>query len=99
MEMLKRLWGAYVLPIVGEERTPEFLKPAVVPQPTSQDTPREVSPRVIRRDFFLGRHRGGGYLVLMSIGVCVVVLRVVLGRRVLGWADVDFCVFVLFRFL
>ena len=86
VEMLKRLWGAYVLPIVGEERTPEFLKSTTSAgdQPTSQDTPREISPRVIRRDFFLGRYRGGGYLVLMSIGVCVVVLRVVLGRRVVG---------------
>lgn len=84
VEMLKRLWGAYVLPIVGEERTPEFLKSSTPAQPTSRDTPREISPRVIRRDFFLGRYRGGGYLVLMSIGVCVVVLRVVLGRRVVG---------------
>jgi hypothetical protein len=84
VEMLKRLWGAYVLPIVGEERTPEFLKSLTPAQPTSQDIPREISPRVIRRDFFLGRYRGGGYLVLMSIGVCVVVLRVVLGRRAVG---------------
>ncbi|KAF8955702.1 hypothetical protein BDZ97DRAFT_2080460 [Flammula alnicola] len=39
----------------------------------------------IRRDMFLGRFTGGftdGYLVLMGIGVCVVVLRV-LGKR--GW--------------
>jgi len=84
VEMLKRLWGAYVLPIVGEERTPEFLKSSTPAQPTSQDSPREISPRVIRRDFFLGRYRGGGYLVLMSIGVCVVALRVVLGRRAVG---------------
>ncbi|KIM37341.1 hypothetical protein M413DRAFT_277759 [Hebeloma cylindrosporum] len=84
VEMLKRLWGAYVLPIVGEERTPEFLKNTTPDPPTSQDAPRQISPRVIRRDFFLGRFTGGGYLVLMSVGVCAFVLRVVLGRRALG---------------
>ena len=85
VQMLKWFWGAYVLPIVGKELTPEFLKPTEVQQqPTSQDTPRKVSPWMIRRDFFLRRHRGGGYRVLVSIGVCVVVLRVVLGRKAVG---------------
>jgi len=99
LEMLKSLWGKYVLPIVGEERTPGFLNnssssspststagssSSPQSQPTSEDTPRQISPSVIRRDFFLGRFTGGSYLVLMSIGVCVVALRVVLGRRAVG---------------
>jgi len=37
--------------------------------------PHQTNPRTIRRDILFGPSRSGGYLVLMSIGVCVVVLR------------------------
>jgi hypothetical protein len=37
---------------------------------------RQTDPRNIRRDILFGPSRSGGYLVLMSIGVCVVALRV-----------------------
>jgi uncharacterized protein (DUF3084 family) len=38
--------------------------------------PYQTSSRMIRRDILLGPSRSGGYLVLMSIGVCAVALRV-----------------------
>jgi len=89
----------FVLPIVGEERTPGFLstKPSQLPNPRlrspseastsssqgesdgTRPAPYQTSPWNIKRDALLGRRAGGGYLVLMSIGVCVVVLRA-LGR-------------------
>lgn len=45
--------------------------------------PHQTASRSIKRDIFLGPSRSGGYLILMSIGVCVVVLRV-LGKRAGG---------------
>ena len=45
--------------------------------------PHQTASRSIRRDILLGPSRSGGYLILMSIGVCVVVLRV-LGKRAGG---------------
>jgi len=101
--LLRKCWGTFVLPIVGEERTPGFLstKPSQLSNPglrspseastsssqgesdSTRPAPYQTSPWNVKRDAILGRRAGGGYLVLMSIGVCVVVLRA-LGRRAGG---------------
>jgi len=43
---------------------------------SSVSGPYQTNPRTIRRDILFGPSRSGGYLILMSIGVCVVALRV-----------------------
>lgn len=49
------------------------------------ESPRHrTSPWVIRRDIIFGPYHSGGYFVLMSIGVCVVALRV-LGKKAGGF--------------
>ncbi|KAF9526331.1 hypothetical protein CPB83DRAFT_908443 [Crepidotus variabilis] len=104
--LLRKCWGTFVLPIVGEDRTPAFLHPSVAKRPSelteapassssstnghghqhtngaasSTSAPYRTSTWSIKRDMFLGRAPGGGYLVLMSIGVCVVALRVLSKR-------------------
>ncbi|KAF9475473.1 hypothetical protein BDN70DRAFT_883672 [Pholiota conissans] len=115
VDILRGCWGTFILPIVGEKRTPAFLStPSTstappTPSPSISDSRKEdvngkssetaeqpqqrnrylMPTWAIRRDAFWGRFTGGpggitdGYLVLMGIGMCVVVLRV-LGRR--GWA-------------
>ncbi|KAJ3493833.1 hypothetical protein NLJ89_g10928 [Agrocybe chaxingu] len=142
LNLLRKVWGSWVKPIVGEERTPTFLSSknaATVkeeselpsapdqdissatsspnpsrflspdassvhdsigkakPEATSSEDLNPTRPKpyltstwVIRRDAILGGLPclSGGYLVLMSLGMCVVVLRVLtrradglLGRR------------------
>ncbi|KAF8173079.1 hypothetical protein BJ912DRAFT_1147973 [Pholiota molesta] len=111
IDILRRCWGTFFLPVIGEGHTPAFLRapctPSTAASSSSASSASEIrdaagSPRsgslhnrhrtptwAVRRDAFLGRFMGGpggltdGYLVLMGIGVCVIVLRV-LGRR--GWA-------------
>ncbi|KAF8149095.1 hypothetical protein B0H34DRAFT_811661 [Crassisporium funariophilum] len=114
VDVVRRWYAALVLPVIGHERTPTFLRtqsssttplssaisastPASrtpSPGPRSSDlNPARPQPYLInswkiRRDFFLGGLFGGveggrgGYVVLMSIGVCAVVLRVLMRRGV-----------------
>ncbi|KAF8149097.1 hypothetical protein B0H34DRAFT_195204 [Crassisporium funariophilum] len=114
VDVVRRWCAALVLPVIGHERTPAFLRTqsssttpvssaiaASTPASrTSSPVPRlsDLNPArpqpylinswKIRRDFFLGGLFGGveggrgGYVVLMSIGVCAVVLRVLMRRGV-----------------
>ena len=97
IEFARRLFATFLLPVLGEERTPRFLLPSsssastttTVPgssetnfsllQQSTRITPYLISSWSIKRDFILnrvlGRGGGGGYFVLMSIGICVVFLR------------------------
>lgn len=111
IEFARRLCATFLLPVLGEERTPGFLLPVngsngMVSSPNttasssfppaSSPIPRpptslHTSSWSLKRDLFLNRVLGstaggaGSYLILMSIGICAVVLRRFV-RRVLGVA-------------
>ncbi|KAF8799060.1 hypothetical protein BYT27DRAFT_7176555 [Phlegmacium glaucopus] len=116
IDFARRLCATFLLPVLGEERTPGFLlrgdelsrvdectssttisstsattttttstPPASSTTPSRPVTPPLVPSWTLKRDFFLNRVLvgGGSYFVLMSIGICVVLLRGFV-RRILG---------------
>lgn len=65
--ILKRCWG--MLGVDAVATTPDSSRP------------HQTDPRNIRRDILFGPSRSGSYLILMSIGVCVVALRALVKFR------------------
>jgi hypothetical protein len=106
MEFARRLCTTFLLPVLGEERTPGFLlsstssdfsssttttNPSTSTSSTTPPLTTTESPSVsfwsFKRDFFLKRLLGatagrGSYIIFMSIGICVILLRGVV-RKVL----------------
>jgi hypothetical protein len=74
IEFARRLFATFLLPVLGEERTPRFLLPSTtttgVPgssetnfsllQQSARITPYLISSWSIKRDFLLNRVLGGG---------------------------------------
>lgn len=96
-EFARRLCATFLLPLLGEERTPTFLLPSTGVDSSSKSsagtsvsttTPPPKTPLwTVKRDFSLNRLLratvgGGSYIVFMSIGICLILLRGVV-RRVL----------------
>jgi hypothetical protein len=89
MEFARRLCTTFLLPVLGEDRTPGILLPANSSTSESSSTisstlTTSTTPAVpfwpLKRDFFLSRLLGdaagsGSFLVLVGIGICVTFLR------------------------